>query len=69
MGLFGWKVDILEEPPAKCVIIGAIHTSNFDFIATLMLRYSSGIELNWIGKDSAFRGPMRRVMRALVACL
>lgn len=65
LSLFGWKVDVLEELPAKCVLTAAHHTSNADFFAMLMLNYAAGLKLNWIAKDTAFRGPMGPVMRAL----
>ncbi len=49
----------------KFVMIGAPHTSNWDFLYFLLLRFGSGIELNWVGKDSLFRWPIGPVMRLL----
>lgn len=63
--LAGWKTDITIPDTAKYVIIGAPHTSNLDFFLMLMLMGVSGLQLNWVGKDSLFRGPMGRIMRGL----
>lgn len=55
-----------QEPvPAKCVMIAAPHTTNWDFPITLAMAKVSGVKIRWLGKDALFRGPMGPIMRAL----
>jgi len=64
--LFVWRVETVprDEPiPAKCVMIAAPHTSNWDFPMMLALSKASGVRASWLGKRSLFRGPMGPVMR------
>ena len=35
--LMGWRTQVLAQPPARCVLIGAPHTSNWDFFFVLLL--------------------------------
>ena len=61
----GWKVDVPEPPPARCVIVGAPHTSNWDLVLTLLLMLAAGFRLRWVGKDTLFRGPFGWILRRL----
>jgi 1-acyl-sn-glycerol-3-phosphate acyltransferase len=63
--LMGWHVDITYPKANKFLLIGAPHTSNWDFFFFLLLRAASGIKMKWIGKDSLFRGPMAWLMGGL----
>ncbi|UCH58358.1 MAG: lysophospholipid acyltransferase family protein [Anaerolineales bacterium] len=65
MRLIGWR--ILGEQPAfrRYVLIGAPHTSNWDFIIAMLMKYSLQMRFHFIGKDSLFRGPMGTIMRRL----
>ena len=49
----------------KYVIIAAPHTSWQDFPIGILARNSSGIKINFIGKDSLFKGPFGFVFRSL----
>ena len=60
----GWQVQ-MQPPPARCVIVGAPHTSNWDLALTVLLMLAGDLKLRWVGKDTLFRGPMGRVLRAL----
>ena len=60
----GWQVRV-QPPPARCVVIGAPHTSNWDLPATLLLMLAANLRLRWVGKDALFRGPLGRLFRAL----
>lgn len=59
----GWRIlgDIPNIP--KFVLIGAPHSSNWDFILFLVLTFSTGIELSFLGKHSLFRAPFGGFMR------
>lgn len=63
--LKSWRLDVNLPVERKYVLVGAPHTSNWDFLYTMLLKYATGIKLHWIGKDTLFRGPMGSVMRAL----
>ncbi len=65
MKLVGWQ--ILGEQPAfrRYVLIGAPHTSNWDFMVAMLLKYSLQMRFHFIGKASLFRGPMGSLMRRL----
>lgn len=64
MGAFRWRVEG-ELPPAKCVIIAAPHTSNWDMPFMLMAAYVIGFRISWMGKHTLFWGPFGPLMRAL----
>ncbi|AXE32505.1 glycerol acyltransferase [Chromobacterium phragmitis] len=63
--LCGWKLK--GEFPAldKYVMIGAPHTSNWDFPITLGLCFAARAKIYWMGKHTLFKGPMGPVMRWL----
>jgi 1-acyl-sn-glycerol-3-phosphate acyltransferase len=62
----GWSV-LNEVPPEthKFVLIGAPHTSNWDFILTLLVAGVLDLDFAWVGKDSLFRWPYGELMRRL----
>lgn len=65
LALFGWRFEMITPPARKYVLIGAPHTSNWDFVLMLMMMLAGNLRLNWLGKDSLFRGPLGVLMRAL----
>ena len=65
MRLQSWQLDINRPASPKYVLIGAPHTSNLDLTYGLILKYAGRIDLHWVGKDSAFRGPLGPIYRRL----
>lgn len=65
MGLFGWDVVGAVPPGGKFVLVGAPHTSNWDFPFTLAAAQVFRLKISWMAKDSAFWGPFGVVMRWL----
>lgn len=64
--LLGWQVQgRLSRRAARCVVIAAPHTSNWDFPYTLMTALALGMHIRWLGKASLFRVPFGGVMRWL----
>jgi 1-acyl-sn-glycerol-3-phosphate acyltransferase len=63
--LTGWRV--VGEPPrnGRCVLIGAPHTSNWDFPLMLLAVLSKELDVHWMGKDALFRRPFGGLMRWL----
>lgn len=55
--LSGWKVDVKITVPDKCVLIGAPHTTNWDFPLAVLALASLGIRFNWVGKHTLFKPP------------
>lgn len=61
----GWTISGTLPPDPKFVIMGASHTSNWDFLVFLGAVHSVGRKIHFIGKHSLFRWPMGGFMRAL----
>lgn len=61
----GWTIEGGAPPVRKCVIIGAPHTSNWDFIFFLGATRQLGIRPRFMGKDALFRWPLARFMREM----
>jgi 1-acyl-sn-glycerol-3-phosphate acyltransferase len=62
--MFGWKVH--GEPACrKFVVIGAPHTSNWDFPFMLATAYVMRLRLSWFGKHTLFLPPWGWFMRKL----
>jgi dephospho-CoA kinase len=47
------------------VVIGAPHTTNWDFVLSMLLLFALGLRIHWIGKHTIFRWPFGGLMRAL----
>jgi 1-acyl-sn-glycerol-3-phosphate acyltransferase len=64
--LLGWRVEgELSPRAARCVVIAAPHTSNWDFPYTLLAAFALGMHIRWLGKASLFGAPFGFVMRWL----
>ena len=61
LALFGWSVDIAWPPQPRGVIVVYPHTSNWDFIVGIIARYATGLPVQWVAKDTLFRGPLGRL--------
>ena len=59
----GWTIEgALPADAAKCVLIAAPHTSNWDLPYTLMVAFHLRLRIYWMGKASIFRWPFRSLM-------
>ena len=65
--LIGWRTHVDPPHPSKYVLIGAPHTSSWDFFVALLFFAAEGIPARIIGKDTLFRGPMGIIMRFIKA--
>lgn len=63
--LFGWSTAV--EPPVekKFVLIGAPHTSNWDFPLALLTFWTVNIKIHWVAKIQMFRGPLHYLFTVL----
>ena len=58
----GWRIEGERPDVDKFVILGAPHTSNWDFIFFLGATHDLGIRPSFMGKASLFKWPMTRFM-------
>ena len=70
LGLGGWRVEGSMPDAPKYVAIGAHHTSYWDLpilllTAAVLSQGFATMKLAWVGKHSAFRGPLGLLFRAL----
>jgi len=47
------------------ILIGAPHTSNWDFVLMLAIGAEADLRFRWLGKHTLFKRPFGRLMRAL----
>nr|WP_187701716.1 1-acyl-sn-glycerol-3-phosphate acyltransferase [Dietzia sp. E1] len=52
-------------PDQPTILLGAPHTSNWDFVLMLGIAWRLGIDVHWLGKASLFSGWRGPLMRAL----
>ncbi len=60
-----WKFVSSPAPTRPTILIGAPHTSNWDFVLMLAIAWRLRIPVRWLGKDSLFRGWRGPIMRGL----
>ena len=65
--LAGWEIETPVPDVARCVVLAAPHTSNWDGVLLLALAPLIPHPLAWMIKDDWLRGPMGPVMRRLGA--
>ena len=58
MRFFGWRTDGKLPDIPKYVLIGAPHTSNWDFILFLGVMFSLRVNVHFMGKAELFRSPI-----------
>lgn len=63
--IIGWKLDIKVPDEKKFVLIGAPHTSNWDFPLALLAFWTLDLKIKWVGKSQMFRGPLHYLFTAL----
>lgn len=60
--LRGWRVEGQMPDLPKFIVLGAPHTSNWDFVFFAGAAQQLGIRPSFIGKHTLFRWPLRRFM-------
>jgi 1-acyl-sn-glycerol-3-phosphate acyltransferase len=61
--LMGWRIDGELPTLDKFVVIGAHHTSNWDFVIFIAVKFVLRLNARWFGKHTIFRGPFGALMR------
>lgn len=62
--LMGWRIEGQLPKLDKFVAIGAHHTSNWDFVIFIAMKFVLRLNARWFGKHSIFRWPFGGLMRA-----
>ena len=65
MSLFGWRIEADIPNLPKFVLVGAPHTSNWDFILTMATQFALSVQISWMAKRSLFRWPFKGIMEWL----
>jgi 1-acyl-sn-glycerol-3-phosphate acyltransferase len=65
MGLGRWGVVGEVPPHRKMVIIGAHHTSNWDFVIGMLAARALRVKIRFLGKHTLFRPPFGWLFRML----
>lgn len=60
-----WTLRTEPAPTQPTILIGAPHTSNWDFVLMLAIAWRLRIPVRWLGKASLFAGWRGPIMRAL----
>lgn len=60
-----WTLKTDEAPTRPTILIGAPHTSNWDFVLMLAISWRLGIDVHWLGKKSLFSGWRGPIMRRI----
>jgi len=58
----GWRT--VGTVPRKGILVGAPHTSNWDWVLTMLLAWDNDVQIRLLVKDSLFKGPLAPVLRA-----
>jgi len=62
MKLCGWRIEGEIPNQPKLILVGAPHTSNWDFVLTMATLFALSVRISWMAKHTAFRWPFRRLL-------
>ena len=63
--LLGWRIEGNLPDLPRMVVIGAPHSSNWDFVLGVALVFAMRLDIRFLGKQELFRGPLGGFMRWL----
>ncbi len=63
--LSGWNLQVHPPEEKKFILIGAPHTSNWDFPLTLLCFGTLDLKIHWVAKIQMFYGPLHYFFTAL----
>ena len=61
----GWQLNVTPPEEKKFILIGASHTSNWDFPLALLCFWTLDLKIYWVAKIQMFRGPLYYLFTAL----
>jgi hypothetical protein len=62
--MLGWTAVYKQPPTAHGIYLAYPHTSNWDFFYSLLWKFSTGVKVSWVAKESLFVFPIGIFMRA-----
>lgn len=62
--LMGWRIEGQMPALDKFVVIGAHHTSNWDFVIFIAVKFVLRLNARWFGKHSIFIWPFAGLLKA-----
>lgn len=65
MRAMGWRIEGLFPNVPKVVLVGAPHTANQDFFMAILTALSLGVDMKFVMKHTAFKGPTGPLLRWL----
>lgn len=63
--LLGWRIEGKMPALDKFIVIGAHHTSNWDFVIFIALTFVLRLNARWFGKHSIFIWPFAGLLRRM----
>jgi len=60
-----WTLRSEPAPTQASILVGAPHTSNWDFVLMLAISWGLDLDIRWLGKHTLFAGWRGPLMRAL----
>jgi 1-acyl-sn-glycerol-3-phosphate acyltransferase len=63
LGLRAVRWHTVGTVPSRGILVGAPHTSNWDWVLTMLLAWDSRVQIRLLVKESFFKGPLAPVMR------
>lgn len=61
----GWRYEGTLPNVPKLVLVGAPHTSNWDFFLAMGVMFSLDIHMSWLAKHTFVNGPFGSILRRL----
>ncbi len=65
MSMGGWHIEANIPNLPKMVLVGAPHTSNWDFVLAMVAVFAIGLQISWMGKHTLFRRPFTGIFKWL----
>jgi len=63
--LWGWKIEGEVPREKKLMIVVMHHTSNWDFILAMLVKWKLGLKVSFVAKSALFKPPLGFIMRYL----
>jgi len=63
--LGGWQLKVSIPKEKKFILIGAPHTSNWDFPLGILCFWTLDLKIHWVAKVQMFRGPLHYLFTAM----
>lgn len=63
--LLGWTLRDVDPRAPKAVMVAYPHTSNWDGVYALLVKFALRLDAHWVGKDALFCWPFGGLLRKL----